>query len=72
MRDQALCYNAGGYPMLNDAYKRNLKYLKERTAYWWIYPLTILILGISNYIGKIWNNLGQRLSIIVFIEIKKD
>lgn len=31
MRDQALCYNAGGYPMLNDAYKGNLKYLKERT-----------------------------------------
>ena len=32
MRDQALCHNAGGYPMLNDAYKGNLKYLKERTA----------------------------------------
>lgn len=72
MRDQALCYSAGGYPMLNDAYKGNLKYIKERTAYWCIYHLTILILRISNYIGKIWNNLGQRLSIIVFLEIAKD
>ena len=29
MRDRALCYTAGGYATLNDAYEGNSKYLEK-------------------------------------------